>query len=313
VEWNLHSITSRGAEVIQRWKMCRLYAFHASQRAKVDCGLIQAQNRLLTRVQRDPLGRTHPDGWGIGSYESGHPIIQRSAGQGDDEANHFSTTADSVRSGTVVAHVRFATVGVAGVHNCHPFRWGGWMFAHAGTVTAESKLRSQLEHEMGEDFAGLIHGTTDSELLFHWICSRLRNSNLIDAERCFDLGRLRDGLSELIVEIDRRNDLAGASQPASLNLVLTDGEILIATRLRESLHWLQRRGVQECDVCGQSHAATAHGDGYRITIIASRPVSPESWEPLPDGSMITVDGDCNASVTPLAAQRRTSRADSSQP
>jgi glutamine amidotransferase len=155
---------------------------------------------------------------------------------------------------------------------------------------------------MGEDFAGLIHGTTDSELVFHWLLSRFRNENLIDAEKCFHLGSLGDALDDAISELDRRSELAGATQPAKLNIVMTNGEVMLATRLRNPMHWLHREGVHDGEVCGDANNTDFDRDSYRAVVIASEPLSDEDWQPIPDGSVITVDRDITRTLLPMTVE-----------
>jgi glutamine amidotransferase len=280
-----------------------MYAFHANEPTKVECTLVHAQNALLIQSQRDEMGRAHSDGWGIGYYQSGHPIVERNAGAAH-QGLHFSNTAERVFARAVIAHVRLATVGIPAIYNCHPFRWGSWIFAHNGTLTAEARLRTELEAEMGEEFAGLIHGSTDSELMFHWLVSRLRDEKVINAEECFDLGKMRDALDESISQLDRRNDLAGATKPAKLNFVMTNGEILVATRLGNSLHYVYRQGLHDCEICGIPHVAHDNNVSYRAVVVASEPLSNEDWKPLPDRSIITVAADISITLSPLSGSSR---------
>ena len=283
--------------------MCRMYAFHANEPTKVECTLVHAQNALLIQSQRDAIGRAHSDGWGIGYYQSGHPIVERNA-EAAHQGLHFSNTAERVLARAVIAHVRLATVGIPAIYNCHPFRWGSWIFAHNGTLTAEARLRSELEEEMGEEFAGLIHGSTDSELMFHWLVSRLREAKVISAEECFDLGRMRDAMDDSILELDRRNELAGATAPAKLNFVITNGEILVATRLGNSLHWVHREGLHDCEVCGIPHVDHDSHVAYRAVVVASEPLSNEAWQEIPDRSIVTVAGDIGTTLSPLSGSSR---------
>ena len=279
--------------------MSRFFAFHANRPTRVDCRLVAEQNRLLAETHRDSLGRDHPDGWGAGYFKAGHPIIERNEGDG---AIVFSRTAATVHSPTMIAHVRMGTVGVAGIHNCHPFRWGRWMFAHQGTLTAEASLRSELIQEMGEDFAGLIHGTSDSELVFHWLVSRLRQSGQIDAEGYSDREGMQGELGGLLGDLLHRNHQASPEQPAVLNVVLTNGEILFATRFGSAMYRLHRQTVEPCEVCGEPHIAPVHRDGYQATLLTSQPYSSEPWEEVPDRSLVTVAPDTDTSIIRLEAR-----------
>ncbi len=268
--------------------MCRLYGFHSSEPTKVECTLVHAQNALLLQSRKDEIGRTHPDGWGIGYYEDDLPMIERNAAAAFHGV-HFSNTAERVYSQTVISHVRQATVGTPSISNCHPFSWGGWVFAHNGTVTGIDSMRAEMLSEMTSEHRAAILGDTDSELLFHWLMNRFVRAGVADARECISLEGLAHELSNGIAEIDGRCQVSCPDKPAKLNTVLTDGRIMLASRFRNSLSWVHRDGVRDCEICGIPHVIHSPGKRYRAVVIASEPLSHEDWESIPDYSVITVD------------------------
>lgn len=270
--------------------MCRLYGFRANEPTKVECTLVHAQNALLLQSQSDERGRAHPDGWGIGYFENDLPELEKHASAAF-HGLHFSNTAERVYSESVVSHVRLATVGMTSIVNCHPFQWGGWICAHNGTVTAIKQLREELTSELSESLRCNIHGETDSELLFHWLMERFIRSGAVDASECLSLERLKSELAEGVAEIDQRCQLANSEKPARLNVVLTDGHVMVASRFRNSLCWVHRDGIRDCEICGIPHVDHTPGKRYHAVVIASEPVSHETWESVPDGTVISVDED----------------------
>ncbi len=83
----------------------------------------------------------------------------------------------------------------------------------------------------------------------------------------------------------------GAEEGAKLNLLLTDGHALMASRWGNSLHVLQREGVQDCEICGIGHVDAPHRQGYRAAIAASEPITSEAWQPVPERSVLAIDAD----------------------
>lgn len=98
--------------------MCRLYAMHANEPTRVECGLVKAQNALMVQSQSDMKGYAHGHGhgWGVADYNDGLPMIQKQIWATFQE-EHFSRKAARVYARTAVAHVRRATVG--GQHRKH--------------------------------------------------------------------------------------------------------------------------------------------------------------------------------------------------
>ncbi|MCA9193534.1 MAG: class II glutamine amidotransferase [Planctomycetales bacterium] len=267
--------------------MCRLYAFHANEETKVECSLVHAQNSLLIQSQGDSVGRVHSDGWGIGYYVDNTPILEKNF-TAAFHGLHFSESAERVYARTVVAHVRLATVGINSLDNCHPFCWGNWVFAHNGTVVGIDLLRVELLAEMGEQ-ATHIRGSTDSECLFHWLVSRLLSKGAINELQMLDQRQAVKMIASSLTELDVRCSRADSSKEPKLNIVLTDGSNLIACRLRNTLSWVSRRGIHDCEICGIPHIHHQSTVDYRAVVVASEPISSEPWQEIPDGTVIWVD------------------------
>ncbi len=278
--------------------MCRLYGFCANEPTKVECTLVHAQNALLLQSQSDEQGRAHPDGWGIGYFENDLPLTEKNASAAF-HGLHFSNTAERVYSRTVISHVRLATVGVPSVLNCHPFQWGAWICAHNGTVTAIENLREEMTSELSASLRCCIRGDTDSELLFYWLMERCVRSGAADASECLSLERLQQQLAAGIAEIDRRCRLARPEKPAKLNVILSDGRVMVASRFGNSLSWVHRNGIRDCEICGIPHVEHTPGHQYRAVVIASEPVSHELWECVPERTVISVDHDVRTTTLPI--------------
>ena len=104
--------------------------------------------------------RQEPDGTGLGVFEHGQARVMKQAiAAYEDRA--FAEEARSVRSGTFVAHVRFASTGGLDTKNTHPFVLQNRLFAHNGVIGDLERL----EHELG-DYRRLVAGDTDSERFF---------------------------------------------------------------------------------------------------------------------------------------------------
>ena len=278
--------------------MCRLYGFRAIESTKVGCTLVHAQNALLTQSRIDRRGETHADGWGVAFYDDTVPRIERRATAAFDDV-HFSTAAERVYARTVVAHVRQATVGGASLPNTHPFVHGPWLFGHNGTVWGFDLVRSKLDRQTDKDLAALRRGTTDSEVIFYWLLSRFRRAGLDPDGPCTELPRLIELMQEATRELDAMSLAAAGEKPPRLNFLLTDGAVLMASRWNQTLHWVERDGVHDCEICGVPHVHHVPGAAYRAVEVASEPISHEPWREVENHSMLVVDGDVRARLVPL--------------
>jgi predicted glutamine amidotransferase len=275
--------------IIQRKRgveMCRLYGFMANEETKVECTLVHAQNALLMQSESGYRGRAHADGWGMAFYHDELPELERRAKPAFKDL-HFSNTAERVYAEAVIAHVRLATVGTPNELNCHPFVFGKWAFAHNGTVSAFTQLKHELENETIPVLQARRLGETDSEQFFYWLLSRLRAAGiaLSDSPSADDVAEV---VACSVRELASRCREAGATE-AKLNIVLTNGHIMVATRWNNDLFMVLRKGIHDCEICGIPHV---HHDGnheYRAIVLASEKISDEPWTEVPNYSVIAVD------------------------
>jgi glutamine amidotransferase len=224
-------------------------------------------------IRRGGQTGPHKDGWGIAFYD----------GKGcrtfhDPAASAHSPIADflrgySIKSEIAISHIRRANRGKVALENTHPFvreMWGqNWVFAHNGQVAGAKRL--PLSHYRPV-------GSTDSEQVFCWMLSRLRDRWASPpAERI-----LRTAIAELV---------AAASAQGVFNMLLSNGKTLYCHR-STNLVWLTRRApfkaatLVDEDLTVDFAKHTTPSDV--VTIVATRPLtSDEPWEPVPKGRLVT--------------------------
>lgn len=106
--------------------------------------------------------QNNPDGWGIGWYSAGKPLVFKQGLSAVDEDSDLPKLSRSVQSKIILSHVRYGTVGSKGDNrNAHPFVYNNWLFAHNGGVN-----RNHLLAQLGDDYRSEIKGETDSEVYF---------------------------------------------------------------------------------------------------------------------------------------------------
>jgi len=262
--------------------MCRLYAMHANEPTKVECGLVKAQNALMAQSQGDMQGYAHGHGWGVADYSDGLPMVEKQTWAAF-HGEHFTRTAARVYARTVVAHVRRATVGGTSIENTHPFHHGRWIFAHNGTVPNFDDVRFRLLEHMDPLHRSEIAGTTDSEHVFRYLLSLF----LRHPERGL-LETVRMGLAQVVAwakEVD-------PEARVGLNIVLTDGENMVGSRLNRSLYYLPRDHIFHCPICDEPHVHHEPGRDYRSVEIASEPITHgEDWYEVPNNTVYRVAED----------------------
>ncbi len=260
--------------------MCRLFGCRSRDPGGVSHELFHGANAL--RVQ----SREHPDGWGLGWYESGAPRVIRSLTPAHGDAD-FEKLSHFVAAQTVLAHVRKASVGRVAMENTHPFQRGPWLFAHNGTLPDWDRARGPLEALIDPSLRPELRGETDSERCFLIFLSRLRRRcDLEDA----DAGSAASALAEtvgLVREIAERG-----GEDASTTFLTTDGRLLLASRRRRTLFV-------------SSPAPDALGHCEYVAIASEDPGEPppggkRAWRLLPEDALVAVDAQLRLSVSSLA-------------
>lgn len=228
--------------------------------------LLDPQGSLLeqTWAPRDMRGggTINVDGFGVGWYPAGadSPIRYRSAAPMWTDSS-FSDLARKTEAGAVLAAVRSATVGMAlSSDACQPLTDGRWLFSHNGSVVGWPHSVAGPAKRLDVVELMTLEGPTDSALI--WALLRQR---MMDAEPEL-------AIQQVLAEV------VAAAPESRMNLLLTDGDALVATTWTHSL-------------------SVWRGEG--TVIVSSEPFGDRSgWQEVPDRSLVTADRN-RVSVTAL--------------
>ena len=269
--------------------MCRLYAFRSTENTKVECTLVHAQNALMAQSKSDMSGGSHAHGWGLATYEGQTPHIDRQAWAAY-HGEHFARAAARVYSTLVIAHVRHATVGGAALANTHPFGDDQFVMAHNGTVPNFQRVRPILLEQIAPEHREVILGETDSEHIFAYALSLMN---------AFPEWSLKEIVQRIVRDVSDWSYAIDPQAPIGLNLVLTDGDQIAGTRLGRSLFQVSRTGVYDCEICGFPHIHHQPNNEHRAVVVASEPITSESWIEIPERSVWSVDAEAKIDIQPL--------------
>lgn len=139
---------------------------------------------------------------------------------------------DHVRSHLFFGHVRAASSGhdpqeeiIVGIQNCHPFKYGPFTFMHNGGIPSFSKIRLSLLNILSDRSCNMIKGSTDTEHMFALFVDFMPpGSSSVDD--------MVAALNQTISTIVSMCAMAEIEKPCSLNLSVTNGTDIIATRFR---------------------------------------------------------------------------------
>ena len=201
--------------------MCRWNAY-AGQPIVIAELLYRTKHGLIDESLHARLGvdTTNGDGFGVGWYldpDRTLPARYRSVNPAWNDAN-LRELADHIESPLFLAHIRAAVGSPVQQTNCHPFRYGRWLFVHNGFLDGFQALRRELLLAVDPSLFQDIAGSTDSELLFHLALTfGLADDPLGAMERA--VGFVESKARERAVE-----------NPAQMTVGISDGERLWAVR-----------------------------------------------------------------------------------
>jgi glutamine amidotransferase len=135
----------------------------------VDELLFKPQHGLVDQSLHSRMGveTTNGDGFGLGWYGQGDgPGVYHSVAPAWGDAN-LRELASHIESHMFLAHVRATTGTAIQQTNCHPFRYGRWLFVHNGVIEGFDKMRRELMLAVAPELFADIKGSTDSEVIFH--------------------------------------------------------------------------------------------------------------------------------------------------
>ncbi len=238
--------------------MCRHLAYLGPVVPLAD--LLLTPSHSLLRQSWEPAdmrggGTVNADGFGIGWYppDDEHldePVrYRRNIPIWADES--LPGIAEVTRSGAVLAAVRNGTTGMALTETaCAPFTERRWLFSHNGLVTGWPASVAKLAERLPVTDLLTLDAPTDSALLWALVLDRLRSG---DAPA--------DAVTGVLA------DVVAAAPESRLNLLLTDGEQLVATA------W--------------SHSLSVRRTAESVAV-SSEPwdTNDETWRPVPDRHVV---------------------------
>lgn len=235
--------------------MCRLFAYLGPP-TTLEALVVEPPHGLAHQAwapERQVSGTVNADGFGVGWYDlerRPEPGVHRTTLPMWADRS-FASFGGLVASSAVVAAVRGATAPAPTEESgTPPFDAGPWLFAHNGAVERfRAGVGAALRRLLTPEQESAILGAADSEVLFHLALAALAEGA--------DPGA---ALTRVVAEVEARSG-------GRLNLVLTDGRRLAATRVGDSL-W---------------HLA----DGVR-SIVASEPFDDDpAWTEVPERTLVT--------------------------
>ncbi|TVP84554.1 MAG: class II glutamine amidotransferase [Thioalkalivibrio sp.] len=265
--------------------MCELLAMSSLEPATLSIS-------LEAFSERGGLSAPHKDGWGAAFYSGRDARRLRETGAASGSSGIRFLNEQQYRSHFVLAHVRQATMGAVSLENTQPFarELGGRMhvFAHNGDLIGLEKATAA---DLGR-FRPI--GDTDSEHAFCLLLARLEP---------LWAGPEVPSLESRLAVLTAFAALLRPFGPA--NFLYGDSEYLYVhghERTQETTGRIEPPGLYTlCRTCPSRREGRTPkpiegltlglNDGrQRVTLVASVPLTRESWEPVECGEVLAIKG-----------------------
>jgi glutamine amidotransferase len=285
--------------------MCRLLAYKGTSIA-VDELLYKPKNSLINqsinaKELEEPL---NGDGFGIGWYTqeiSPEPATFVSLNPAWSNRN-LKSLAPKIKTECLIAHVRAASVGEVSESNCHPFQYKSLLMAHNGGVEEFSKIKRELRAGLTDELYNWIKGQTDSEHLFACLVSRIitEHKTSITPETVMEAFEYTFALVKKLME------KAGIKEEAYLNMVVTNGHFLVATRYvsnpnEEPLTLYHSEGTRYVVDDGVTHLMAPEDDDQAVLVVSEKLTDDAHWTMIPKNHFVIVEPSLNVRVRPIKA------------
>ncbi len=211
------------------------------------------------------------DGGGLGWYgRPADPGIYRNPGPAWADPN-LRELSRHIESRVTFGHVRASSGAPDLFVNCHPFRWGRWMFMHNGQIGGFERMRRHLLSLLSDESFAALEGATDSELIFQLMVTHGLNHDPVHAFRTVIA----------LIESHRMAVAEGAAFRGTF--ALSDGWRLFVVRWSSD---------------GDS-PTLFRSDGDDHLLLVSEPLDEDvsRWQPIDDNVMIEVELKPNWSLT----------------
>ena len=290
--------------------MCRLFGYKGNVPTKLSVFLVDGTNALVKQSILDSRNLSNSQGWGIGFYQNNRAFIQKRASSAAFDFN-FKFLTDFIETDTMIAHIRDATVGEISDHNAHPFIYYNWIMAHNGHIEGFELIRTLILQMIGPELAFEIMGSTDSEYMFYMFISNLQKKVDDITSTNIETVLVRDALIETINQINSLCSDVGITEPNKINLIISNGKIMVASRYGHSLFYATKTKSLPADVklyndntnlnirFNYQDNSYTKGKNDSVIVASEELHTDDYWYEVPEQCVLTIDSKLRTSLTSI--------------
>jgi glutamine amidotransferase len=283
--------------------MCRLLAYIGTP-IIIDKLLYQPKNSLINqsinaREIEEPL---NGDGFGLGWYVpevNYEPVTFVSVYPAWNNRN-LRNLAPKIKTECLIAHVRAASVGDVSESNCHPFQYKNLLMMHNGGVENFSAIKRHIRAPLTDELYNWIKGQTDSEHIFAFLLNHLfSNYRTISPESVVH------AFEYTFSELKKMMKANGITEPAYLNMVITNGLFVVGTRYvsdpnEDALTLYHSEGSKYVCEDGVCRMLNPEEQDQAVLIVSEKLTDVSNdWKEVPKNHFVIVDQTLNVRLKPI--------------
>lgn len=283
--------------------MCRFVAYMGKS-IVMNNVLVKPTNSIVNQSlhARETNIPTNGDGFGVGWYA---PAIKSTPGlftsihPAWNDRNLLHLTS-SIESTCFFAHVRAASAGGVTEYNCHPFIYNELMFMHNGGLGNFMSIKRHLRHLLSDEMYNWIKGESDTEHLFALYTQYF---NAIEGEN--SLAKMSLAFNQTLQSSLQLIAKHGQNKPSNLNLCITNGQQLLASRYtsdptkeaRTLYYSLGSEFQVKEDICHMGDFQKKRG----CILVVSEKLNDckAEWVEIPNNHLLLVDNDLSVKLEPI--------------
>jgi len=257
--------------------MCRWLAYSGTPVLLEDL-LYKPAHSLIDQSLHSRLGAetTNGDGFGVGWYTGDKdPAVYKNTAPAWNDRN-LRELSKHIRSGLVFAHIRASTGTPVQETNCHPFRYGKWLWMHNGSIAQFQAVKRDLSLAIDPALYPSIEGSTDSETFFFVALSMGLEGDPVGAvERAVGY----------IEQVGHNNEI---KYPVQMTIAVSDGSNVWAFRYSSegrsrSLYYSTKMETLRAQYPDQP---VLHGLSDETRLVVSEPLGDlkGAWNEVPESS-----------------------------
>jgi glutamine amidotransferase len=245
---------------------------------------------LIMQSLHSELGAeaTNGDGFGVGWFGIGNEPAQYRSVEPAWHDRNMKDLSKHIVSPCIFAHVRAASPSASTVQqaNCHPFRYGQWLWMHNGVIRGHKQMRRELLYRIDPKYFNCVEGTTDSEIFFY-----LALTFGLEQDPPAAVAKAVGYILSLAAKL-----CSDVKYPIQMTVATSDGERLWAFRYsseeksRSLFYSTDKETILELY---PERAERLSKFDNKSRFVVSEPLSdlPGVWNPVPEATYVAIHGD----------------------